>query len=101
MNPWFEVLFVLSVFVCFFAGVGLSYLNKTYSGLLEARFPSETENLATHKYWQGPVEKIKRWKRATTLGDDRLAVVAKRCYLLMYVILAATIFLFALILTHI
>jgi hypothetical protein len=101
MNPWFELLFILSVFVCFFSGVGLSYLDKTYGGVLEGKFPSHSEDLSTHKYWQGPIEKIKRWKMATRLGDDKLAIVAKRCYLLMYIILAATIFLFLLILTHI
>ncbi|UCC21789.1 MAG: hypothetical protein JSW23_08220 [Planctomycetota bacterium] len=101
MNPWFEFLFILGAFVFIFSGFGWGCIEKTYNHLLETKFPSETQDFSTRQWWrQTPIEKVKRWKKATKLGDDKLAIVAKRCYLLMYVTIAAGMCMFLLILIH-
>lgn len=89
-----EFLVVLAAFVAFFSGLGWSYLSKRYDSVLVTKFPSMSPNLSTHQWWQSPVTKIRRWRKASKLGDGELTQVAKKCCFLMYITFASVTCLF-------
>lgn len=100
-----QLLFVLAAFVAVYSYLGCFYLSKRYDHILETKFPDMVQSLSTRLWWwwedlqcffrswddQTPFRQIRRWRKASKLGDDELTKVTKKCCILMYISFVGTI----------
>ena len=92
MDSLLELLFVLTAFVVFFSCIGCNYLSKRYDSILETKFPDMIQSLSTRQKWpNNPITWLRRWRKASKLGDDELTKASKICCLLMYITFASGI----------
>lgn len=86
-----ELLFVLTAFVALLSGGVCVYFCNRYDSILEAKFPAMIQSLSTRGTGNNPFKYLRHWKNAIKLGDDELTRVAKKCCLLIYIVIAGVI----------